>query len=234
LRANTEQYMIVSVFALRVHTKGECRVGIRVVLADDHAMMRDGLKVLLEKNGFTITGEAENGAQAVQIARSVRPQVVVMDLAMPVMNGIEAAAEIRHESGIPSILLTMHAEEQHVLRAFKAGIAGYVLKSKAACDLVQAIHEVTRGNVYLSPGISAAVIREMLNKDASEADVLTLRERQVLQLIAEGHTTKELSHLLGVSVRTGDSHRSRIMEKLKIHETAGLVRYAIRQGFIEA
>jgi len=197
-------------------------------------MLRDGLKVLLEKNGFTIVGEAENGAQAVEIARSVRPQVVVMDLSMPVMNGIEGASEIRQESGIPTILLTMHAEEHHVLRAFKAGIAGYVLKSKAASDLVQAIHEVTRGNVYLSPGISATVIREMLNKDTAGADLLTLRERQVLQLIAEGNTTKELSHRLGVSVRTGDSHRSRIMEKLKIHETAGLVRYAIRQGFIEA
>jgi len=209
-------------------------MGVRVVLADDHAMLRDGLKVLLEKTGFIVAGEAENGAQAVEIARSVRPQVVVMDLTMPVMNGIEAASEIRQETGIPTILLTMHAEEQHVLRAFKAGIAGYVLKSKASADLVQAIQEVTRGNAYLSPGISATVIREMLNKESSGADVLTLRERQVLQLIAEGNTTKELSHLLGVSVRTGDSHRSRIMEKLKIHETAGLVRYAIRKGFIEA
>src|ERR1041385_539999 len=211
-----------------------CRMGVRVVLADDHAMLRDGLKVLLEKNGLSVVGEAENGAQAVAMALAVRPQVVVIDLSMPVMNGIEAAAEIRQESGIPSILLTMHAEEQHVLRAFKSGVGGYVLKMKAAADLVQAIHEVTRGNVYLSPGISATVIREMLNKEAPGAEVLTLRERQVLQLIAEGKTTKELSHLLGVSVRTGDSHRSRIMEKLEIHETAGLVRYAIRTGLIEA
>jgi DNA-binding NarL/FixJ family response regulator len=209
-------------------------MGVRVVLADDHAMLREGLKALLEKNGVSVVGEAENGSQAVEMALAVRPQVVVMDLSMPVMNGIEAAAEIRRESGIPSILLTMHAEEQHVLRAFKAGIAGYVLKMKAAADLVQAIQEVMRGNVYLSPGISATVIREMLNKEAPGAEVLTLRERQVLQLIAEGKTTKELSHLLGVSVRTGDSHRSRIMEKLEIHETAGLVRYAIRTGLIEA
>jgi DNA-binding NarL/FixJ family response regulator len=209
-------------------------MGVRVVLADDHAMLREGLKALLEKNGVSVVGEAENGSQAVEMALAVRPQVVVMDLSMPVMNGIEAAAEIRQESGIPSILLTMHAEEQHVLRAFKSGVGGYVLKMKAAADLVQAIHEVTRGNVYLSPGISATVIREMLNKEAPGAEVLTLRERQVLQLIAEGKTTKELSHLLGVSVRTGDSHRSRIMEKLEIHETAGLVRYAIRTGLIEA
>ena len=208
-------------------------MSIRVVLVDDHAMLRDGLKVLLEKNGLSVVGEAENGAQAVERARTTRPQVVVMDLSMPVMNGIEAASEIRQESGIPSILLTMHSEEQHVLRAFRSGIAGYVLKSKAASELMQAIREVTRGNTYLSPGISGMVIREMLNKDAPQEEILSLRERQVLQLIAEGKTTKELSELIGVSVRTGESHRARIMEKLSIHETASLVRYAIRQGFIE-
>ncbi len=207
---------------------------VRVLLVDDHAMLREALKILLEKHDLTVVGEAENGAQAVQMSRSCRPQVVVMDLSMPIMNGIDAAAEIRKDSSVPTILLTMHAEEQHVLRAFRAGIAGYVLKSKAASDLMQAIHEVMHGNVYLSPGISAAVIREMQNKNAPQEDPLTLRERQVLQLIAEGKTTKEVAALLGVSVRTGESHRARIMEKLEIHETAGLVRYAIRQGLIEA
>ncbi|MBZ5724602.1 MAG: response regulator transcription factor [Acidobacteriia bacterium] len=208
-------------------------MSVRVFLVDDHAVLRDALKVLLEKHGLTVVGEAENGAQAVQMARSARPQVMVMDLSMPVMNGIEAATEIQRESGTPTILLTMHSDEQHVLRAFRAGIAGYVLKSKAASDLVQAIHEVIRGNVYLSPGVSGTVVREMLNKDAAQSEALTLRERQVLQLIAEGKTTKEVAQVLGVSVRTGESHRARIMEKLEIHETAGLVRYAIRQGLIE-
>jgi two-component system response regulator NreC len=208
-------------------------MSIRVVLADDHAMLRDGLKVLLENSGLTIVGEAGDGAQAVEMTRVARPQVVVMDLSMPVMNGIEAACEIRRESGIPCVLLTMHAEEQHVLRAFRSGVTGYVLKSKASSELIQAIREVTRGNTYLSPGISAIVIREMLNREALPDEVLTLRERQVLQLIAEGKTTRELARLIGVSVRTGESHRSRIMEKLQIHETAGLVRYAIREGFIE-
>ncbi|MBZ5725439.1 MAG: response regulator transcription factor [Acidobacteriia bacterium] len=209
-------------------------MAVRVVLVDDHAMLREALKILLEKHNLTVVGEAENGAQAVQLVRHCRPQVVVMDLSMPIMNGIDAAAEIRKDSGTPTILLTMHAEEQHVLRAFRAGVVGYVLKSKAASDLMQAIHEVILGNVYLSPGISGAVIREMQNKNKAEEDTLTLRERQVLQLIAEGKTTKEVAQLLGVSVRTGESHRARIMEKLAIHETAGLVRYAIRQGLIEA
>ncbi len=208
-------------------------MSVRVILADDHAMLRDALKVLLEKHGMTVVGEAENGAQAVQLARTARPHLMVMDLSMPVMNGIEAASEIQKELGIPTILLTMHSDEQHVLRAFRAGVVGYVLKAKAASDLVQAIQEVVRGNVYLSPGISGTVVREMLNKGEKPEEALTLRERQVLQLIAEGKTTKEVAQLLGVSVRTGESHRARIMEKLEIHETAGLVRYAIRQGLIE-
>ena len=208
-------------------------MSIRIVIVDDHAVLREGLKVILENNGMSVVGEAENGAEAMQVARKTRPQVVVMDLAMPVMNGIEAATAIRQESGVPSILLTMHTEEQHVLRAFRSGIAGYVLKSNASSELLQAIKAVAGGNTYLSPGISGMVVREMLNKDAAAEEVLTLRERQVVQLIAEGKTTKEFSILLGISVRTGESHRSRIMEKLGMHETASLVRYAMRQGLVK-
>jgi DNA-binding NarL/FixJ family response regulator len=206
----------------------------RVVIADDHAMLRDALSMLLEKHGFTVAGVAGDGAEAVRIARNVRPHLVIMDLSMPVMNGIDAGEEITRDIGIPIILLTMHSDQQHVVRAFRAGMTGYVLKSKAAPDLLLAVNEVMRGNVYLSPGICAAVIREMLHKSDSQDDKLTLRERQVLQLVAEGRSTKDLADLLGISVRTGESHRSRIMDKLEIHETAGLVRYAIRQGLIEA
>jgi DNA-binding NarL/FixJ family response regulator len=209
----------------------------RVVIVDDHVMLREALAMLLEKHGFTVAGVAGDGAEAVRVARSVRPQLVVMDLSMPVMNGIDAGEEISRDTGIPVILLTMHSEQQHVVRAFRAGVSAYVLKSKAASDLILAINEVIRGNVYLSPGISALVIREMLHKTHSPADQdgqLTLRERQVLQLVAEGKSTKALAELLGISIRTGESHRSRIMEKLEIHETAGLVRYAIREGLIEA
>jgi two-component system response regulator NreC len=209
----------------------------RVVIADDHLMLRDALSMLLEKHGFTVAGVAGDGAEAVRIARSVRPHVVIMDLSMPVMNGIDAGEEISRDTGIPVILLTMHSEQRHVVRAFRAGVTAYVLKSKAATDLLLAIAEVIRGNVYLSPGISALVIREMLHKfhpADQAASQLTLRERQVLQLVAEGKSTKELAELLGISIRTGESHRSRIMDKLEIHETAGLVRYAIREGLIEA
>jgi two-component system response regulator NreC len=209
-------------------------MSVRFVLADDHAILREALKTFLEKQGFTIAGEASDGAEAVRVTRSVRPNIVVMDLSMPVMNGIDAAEEIRRESGTQIILLTMHSEQHHILRAFRAGVAAYVLKAKAASDLLLAISEVSRGNIYLSPGISATVIREMLNKGPVQSEVLTLRERQVLQLVAEGKSTKELADVLSISVRTGESHRSRIMEKLQIHETAGLVRYAIREGFVQA
>jgi two-component system response regulator NreC len=208
-------------------------MSVRFVLADDHAILRDALKTYLEKHGFFIGGEASDGAEAVRVTRSVRPNIVIMDLSMPVMNGIDAAEEIRRECGIPVILLTMYSEECHILRAFRAGVAAYVLKAKAASDLLLAISEVSRGNVYLSPGISATVIREMLHKGPLQNEVLTLRERQVLQLVAEGKSTKALAEVLGISVRTGESHRSRIMEKLQIHETAGLVRYAIREGLVQ-
>lgn len=209
-------------------------MSIRVVIVDDHAILRDALTVFLEKNDFIVAGEAEDGASAVRVVRSVRPQIVIMDLSMPVMNGIDAAEEIRRECGIPVVLLTMHSDEQHVLRAFRAGVSAFVLKSKAAADLLLAIREVRRGNVYLSPGISATVVREMLHKGTLRKEVLTLRERQVLQLVAEGKSTKELASILGISDRTGGSHRTRIMDKLEIHETASLVRYAIREGLIEA
>jgi len=190
-----------------------------VVLVDDHAMLRVGLQLLLEQHGITVVGEAENGAEAVKVTRSSRPDMVVMDLSMPVMDGIAAATEIRREPGTPTILLTVHRDEEYVVRAFEAGVAGYVLKSMVASDLVDAIREVRRGKVYLSPGISKTV--------------LTQRERQVLQLIAEGHSTKEASRRLGVGLRTGDSHRLSIMKKLELHGTASLVLYAIREGLIE-
>jgi two-component system response regulator NreC len=206
----------------------------RVVLVDDHAMLGDALKIFLEKNDFIVVGEAEDGAEAVRVVRSVRPQLVIMDLSMPVMNGIDAAEEILRDTGIPVILLTMHMEEHHVLRAFRAGVAGFVLKTKSASDLLVAIREVRRGNTYMSPGISDVVVREMLNKGALRKEVLSLRERQVLQLVAEGKSTKELAGILGISERTGGSHRTHIMDKLEIHETASLVRYAVREGLVQA
>jgi len=159
---------------------------IRVILADDHALLRDNLKLLLEGNGISVVGEAENGAVAVDLAQSLHPHVVISDLSMPLMNGIETAAEIRKNLGIPTILLTTHSEEQYVLHAFQAGVAGYLLKSQAASDLVKAIHEVAHGNACLSPYISKVLIHKMLDEDSSQDKMLTPREREVLRLIAEG------------------------------------------------
>ena len=207
-------------------------MSIRIVLADDHTMCREGLRLILERAGINVVGEAENGVELIDMARSLRPQVVVSDLSMPLMNGIEATAAVRREMGIPGILVTMHAEPEYVVRAMSAGIVGYVLKSKVSGCLVEAVREVAGGNVYLSPGASNAVLRGMLNKDEAE-EPLTVRERQVLQLIAEGYTTKEIAHLMTISVRTGESHRASLMDKLNIHNTAGLVRYALKQGLAQ-
>ena len=197
-------------------------------------MVRQGLRALLEREGFEVAGEAGDGHQAIRLAQDLRPDVAVLDLAMPLLNGIEAAREILKVS--PStkvILLTVHTEDQYVLEALRARVKGYVLKTQVAEDLVQAIREVLRGSTYLSPGISQAVVEAFLAKTDLPTDPLTLRERQVLQLIAERKSTKEIAGLLGVSVKTVESHRARMMEKLDIHEVAGLVRYAIRRGLVE-
>jgi DNA-binding NarL/FixJ family response regulator len=206
-------------------------MSIRIVLADDHEMLREGLRGLLANAGIEVVGEAQNGLELINMARELRPNVVVTDISMPLMNGIEAAAEIFAELEIRSILLTMHTDSGYVLRAISTGLAGYVLKSRASTCLVEAIREVAEGNMYLSPGISSNVFRGFLNKGAGEP--LSGRERQLLQLIAEGYTTKEMAHLLGITVRTGESHRAKIMEKLNIHSTAGLVRYALKSGLAQ-
>ena len=207
---------------------------IQVLLADDHLIVRQGLKALLEREGFKVVGEAADGHEAVRLAQALHSDVAVLDLAMPLLNGLDTAREIlRISPRTRTILLTMHTEDQYVLPALHAGIKGYVLKTRAAGDLVQAIHDVSQGKTYLSPGVSGAVVSAYLAKTDLPSDPLSSREREVLQLIAEGRTTKEVAVLLGVSVSTAETHRSRIMEKLDIHETASLVRYAIRKGLIE-
>ncbi len=208
-------------------------MSLRILLADDHEIFRQGLRALLERQGFHVAGEAGDGHAAIQMATQLTPDVAVVDLAMPLLNGLDAAREITRVSPrTRTILLTMHAEDPYVTRALQAGIRGYVLKTQAAEDLVQAIREVNRGAVYLSPGVSETVVEAYLAKRDIPPDPLTPREHQVLQLIAEGKTTKEVAALLGVSVKTAESHRMRIMAKLNIHETAGLVRYAVREGLV--
>ena len=207
---------------------------LRILLADDHLIVRQGLKTLLEQEHHTVVAEAADGREAIQLAQKHHPDVAVMDLAMPLLNGLDATREIVKVSPeTRTILLTMHTEDQYVVEALRAGVRGYLLKTQAASDLIQAVREVSRGAVYLSPGISGAIVDAYLAKTDFPPDPLTPREREVLQLVAEGKTTKEVAGILGVSVKTAESHRTRLMEKLDIHETAGLVRYAIRRGLVQ-
>jgi two-component system, NarL family, response regulator NreC len=192
------------------------------------------LKALLVHAHFDVIGEASDGRQAVHLASELRPDIAVFDYSMPLMNGLEAAREIRSVSHITqTILLTVHTEDLYVFEALRAGIRGYVVKTQAAADLIRAIQEVSRGQIYLSPGISSAVVEAFLTKADLPVDPLTAQERRVLLLIAEGKRAKEIAQVLGISVKTAESHRARIMEKLDIHDTAGLVRYAIRRGVID-
>jgi DNA-binding NarL/FixJ family response regulator len=204
------------------------------LLADDHALVRQGLLVFLERHGFQVVGEASDGQEAQRRAAKTLPDVAILDISMPVLNGIDAARELKKCSPKTRvILLTKHDEDQYVAAGLRAGVRGYVLKSQVASDLVQAIQEVCRGSVYLSPNISSTVVDAFLSKADTPPDPLSGRERQVLQLIGEGKSTKEIAAQLGVSVKTAESHRARLMRKLDIHETASLVRYAIRHGLIQ-
>ncbi len=208
---------------------------LRILLADDHCIVRQGLRALLERAGFDVVGEAADGQEAVRLADALEPDVAVLDLMMPVLNGLDAGRQIlqrRPSTGV--LLLTMHTEEHHVAAALRGGIRGYLLKTQAAEDLVRGIREVVRGQVFLSAAVSRVVVDGYVSGLPAPGDTLAPRERQVLQLVAEGNTAKEIAALLGLSVKTVDSYRARLMEKLDVHETAGLVRYAIRVGVIEA
>ena len=206
-----------------------------IILADDHPLMREGVRILLDRASFEVVGEASNGVEAVQLAQKHQPDIAVLDLAMPVMNGITAAAQIREISPrTKTVLLTMHTEEHHVLQALRTGVKACVTKTQAVEHLITAIREVNNGGVYLSPSVSGAVVQAYLARSEAPFDPLTDRERQVLQLVAEGNTTKEIALILGVAAKTAETHRVKVMDKLDIHSTAGLVRYAIRRGLVQA
>jgi len=205
----------------------------RVLIADDHPIMREALRALLEKAGHSVVGEAADGRQACELAHKLQPNIAVLDLEMPSLNGIDAIPEIRRVSpNTRTILLTMHTDRPYVLQALQAGAKGYVLKTQAADDLIRAIQEVSMGAVYLSPGAAVGLVDAYLSKDEKPKELLSPRERQILQLVAEGKTTKAIGGMLGITFKTAESHRNRIMKKLGIHHTAGLVRYAIRHGML--
>lgn len=205
----------------------------RILLADDHGVVREGLKALLTQSGYQVVAEAENGQDAVRLARKLRPEIAVLDVGMPLLNGIGAALAIARDAPATRVIaLTMHTEDTYVLEALRAGIRGYVLKTQAMSDLVAAIHQVILGTIYLSPGVSQAVLDAFLKRRDFDPPTLTPRERQVLQLVAEGRRSKEIADLLGITTKTAEAHRANIMDKLGIHETAGLVRYAVKFGFV--
>ena len=208
---------------------------VTVVLADDHPVVREGIRTLLLREKFEILGEAADGVELVRLVEQHQPDLVVTDLSMPAMSGITAVMHIGKISPhTRSILLTMYTDEHHILEALRAGVKGCVLKTQAADHLLIAIHEVCAGGVYLSPTLSGTVVNAFLAKTELPFDPLTSREREVLQLVAEGNTTKQIALRLGVTPKTAETHRVKVMHKLEIHSTAGLVRYAIRHGLIQA
>ena len=202
----------------------------RILLVEDPVLIREDLRALVEQAGMVVIGETSDGQEALRIASELAPDVAVLDIAIPHLNGLEIARRLRET--VPqtkTIVLTMHTEEPYVLEALQAGTVGYVLKTHAATDMVPAIREALQDAIYLSPRVATAVVKAYLTR-TTLPDPLTSREREIVQRIAEGQTTKEIAAHLGLSVKTVESHRINLMRKLNIHETATLVRYAIRRG----
>lgn len=211
--------------------------GIRVLLADDHVLVRTGIRLLLQKSeGVDVVGEADDGRRAVALAMELRPQIVLMDISMPSLNGLEATAQIvRDCPQTRVIILSMSADEAHVLQALRAGASGYLLKDASPDELTLALQAVMRGDTWLTPRVSRQVVDGYvgrLSEGETTLDVLTPRQREILQLIAEGQGTKEIAFKLGLSVKTVETHRSQIMERLNIRDVPGLTRFAVRSGLV--
>ncbi len=207
---------------------------LHVLIADDHVVVRQGLRALLERAGFDVVGEAGDGQEAIRLAEKCQPDAAVLDVAMPILNGIDAARAIAKVSPrTKTLLLTMYTQDRHVLDGLRAGVSAVVVKSRAFDELLRAIQAVSEGHTYLSPDVSSVVAKSFAATGNASEPHLRDRERQVLQLVAEGRTTKEIAVVLGISVKTAECHRMKIMERLGIHDTAGLVRYAIREGLIQ-
>jgi len=208
---------------------------IEVLLADDHTLVRQGLKILLEREpGIEVVAEAGDGHQALELIEENRPQVAVLDISMPQMNGLEAARRIA--KSVPQtkvVLLSMYKSQEYIREAVRAGVWGYILKENAAGELVEAIHKVARGEYHFAPPILEAIVESARSgPSSSKLTLLTPREREVLQLIAEGHTNEEIAKLIYRSPETVRSHRASLMKKLKLHSVAELVRFAVAQGLV--
>lgn len=208
---------------------------IRILLADDHRMVRQGFKLILQgEDDMAVIGETGNGREAVAMAQSLKPDVVVMDVTMPELNGIEATRRIRETEPFVRVLaLSVHRDGVYVREIVRAGAEGYILKESADSELIAAVRAVAQGNSYLSPEVAGAVLKDYRKHATNPVDLLSSREREVLQLIAEGKTNKEIANKLNLSVYTVDGHRTRIMEKLGLHSAGELVRFAIRNGLVE-
>ncbi len=212
---------------------------IRILLADDHTVLREGIRALLnEQPDMAVVGEVEDGRWAVHLAHELRPHVVLMDIAMPLLNGLEATRQIKRDHPeIRVLVLTMHDNEEYVRQVLAAGASGYVLKRAAASELVSAIRAVHRGEAVLSPAVTRVLIEDYLRQGGAHRepapDDLTPREAEVLQLIAEGYTSKKIAELLGLSVKTVQAHRASLMQKLNVHDRGDLIKYAIQKKIIE-
>lgn len=210
---------------------------IKLLLVDDHSIVREGIRRLLDKmSGMRIVGEAENGQQAVALARKTNPDIVLMDIAMPEMNGLEAASYIVRDSDKTNvIILSMHTTKQFVMQALKSGATGYLLKNVRAPELEEAIRTVAKGGVYLTQSLAGTFAEYIRNPEqVKRLDMITPRQKEVLQLVAEGYSLTNIAAKLNISKKTVETHRARLMESLEIFDTAGLVKFAIREGLITA
>lgn len=210
---------------------------IRILLADDHSLVRAGFRSLLEKiEGCEVVADVGDGREALRLTEQLQPDVVLMDVKMPGLNGLEATARINRDfPGVRVVMLSMYTNEEYVIQALRAGAAGYLLKDAAISELQLAVQAAVRGEMYLSPAISKRVLMDyvqLVGGSGGMLDALTARQREVLQLIAEGKSVKEIAQILHISVKTAEAHRTQIMERLDIHDVTGLVRFAIRVGLV--